>query len=377
MMIDNESWSLAKLFEIFEKKDSIAKPKFQRDKKWTLQPQPEKKNIPNYKDYINFLITNKNSVFPISLGTEFKDGKQTYIVIDGNNRLNSIITFLKNPYLIFPEYYNDLFNFINTSDIDTNIKTQIINTIKELNYRDISNFKRLKLILPSLNIESALFCEIEEKIYDTQKKFLYNDNTNFDKIINLNINIFKDGTYENYSKIFEDINKHSNILSENELLSAILFTTSIKLNNNDLKNKILVKITKFYDEKGKGEELVQYKFEVKDYETKDINAFDFMIGFQNYCNELYPVIHKFDSSGLSVFFKIFKLLYGSISCPKFTETNIVDFIDKMYFACDILNKACLRIFPKNIDGIFNSSCVKINENTFIKKIKWLYYYILS
>ena len=79
MNIENASWTLNQLFL---KKDLITKPKFQRDKKWTLVP--EKKNIPNFKDYINFLISNKNSVFPISLGAEIKDGSEIYIVIDGN-----------------------------------------------------------------------------------------------------------------------------------------------------------------------------------------------------------------------------------------------------------------------------------------------------
>jgi hypothetical protein len=363
MNIENASWTLDALFI---KKDLIAKPKFQRDKKWTLTP--EKKNIPNYKDYINFLISNKNSVFPISLGTEIKDGIIMYIVIDGNNRLNSIITFLENPYLIFSEYYDNLFETINSSEIDKNIKDKIISSIKALSYKQISNFRRLGDILPSIVISSELFRNIEDELINIQKKFIYKDNTCYDNIIKLNINIFTNGTYENYLKIFEDINKHSNILSENELLSAILFTTNIKIRDDELKYKLLTKIKEFYDNKGKGEVLTQFKFDIKEYDIKCINAFDFMIGFQNYCNMLYPVINKFETSGLSLFFKIFKFLYDSVSADKYTDENINNFINKITFACNIVNKAFLKIFPDNINqNLFNSTCVKYNEKELIKK----------
>ena len=61
MTIDNAKWSIEKLFN---NRHIITKPKFQRDKKWT--PLPIKKGkSPNYKDYIEFLIKQQNSVFPI------------------------------------------------------------------------------------------------------------------------------------------------------------------------------------------------------------------------------------------------------------------------------------------------------------------------
>lgn len=362
MNIENSSWPLK---DLFLRKDLITKPKFQRDKRWTLVP--EKKNIPNYKDYINFLISNKNSVFPISLGAEIKDGNQIYIVIDGNNRLNSIITFLANPYSIFSEYYENLFKIVNSSEIETNIKEQIINSIKGLSYNKISNFRRLDDILPSIRISSELFREIENELVSIQTKFLYKDNSSYDNIIKLNINLFKNGTYENYLKIFEDINKYSNVLSENELLSAILFTTSITIKDDDLKRELLKQIKEFYDSKGNGEALMQYTFDIKEFE-KCINAFDFMIGFQNYCNMKYPIINKFETSGLSLFFKMFKYLYGSISSNNYTQQNIDDFIDKINFACSIVHKAIEKIFPNNINQtLFNSSCIKYNDKEIIKK----------
>lgn len=369
MSIENESWTLAKLYDT---RHYITKPKFQRDKTWTVLPK--KTNIPNYYDYIQFLITNKNSVFPISLGTEIKDGEVYYIVIDGNNRLNAIISFLDQPYIIFSEFYETLFNIINTSDAHDTIKHNIINCIKKLNYRSISNFRRLdtllKEFLPTFNdkdISTELFRNVENEFINVQAKLLFNDNSAYDKNIRLNINKFNDGKYEEYSKIFEDINKHSNILSENELLSAILFTTNINIDGirSIDKSEILQQIEIYYNSR-QDEVLTQFVYNANDNINTSINAFDFMIGLQNYYNKKYPVIHKFDSTGLSIFFKIYKYLYDTLDKNSFTRDNIIGFITYMNYACKNLNDAVESIFPKNVNNIFNKAYVKC-ENDIIKK----------
>ena len=355
MSIENTSWSLETLLN---NQSIINKPKFQRDQKWTIEPGNN--NKPNYKDYINFLIDNKNSVFPISLGTEIKDGKEHYIVIDGNNRINAIITFLNKPYVIFPENYNNLINLIKESKIDdTTVKDKYIEIITGLKYTKLSTFRRLSDIteLNGITITNDLFRMIEDELIKIQKKLLFNNNLPFNLNIKLNVNIFKNGSYTEYCKIFEDINKHSNSLSENELLSAILFNTDITINDTKFKNKIIDKIKEFYDNRGKNEVLEQYKMKL-DYEKK-INAFDFIIGFQNYCSETYSVIHNFEPSGLSLFFKLFKYLYGTLHKDKFTIENVNNFIEEISFACNILNLAYNSIFQENIDEtIFNKSAVK-------------------
>ena len=352
MTIENTSWTLENLLN---NRDIINKPKFQRDQKWTIEP---KNNKPNYKDYIIFLIENKNSVIPISLGTEIKNNKENYIVIDGNNRINAIIKFLQNPYCIFPEYYNKVIEFIdNCKYTDDILKEECKNIITNLNYKKISNFTTLNKILVNFVIYGDLHKNIENELCKIQEKMRYKEQEPFNINIKLNINIFKNGTYNEYCKIFEDINKHANTLSENELLSAILFNTNITINDTKFKHILVDKIKKFYDDRGKNEALEKYEMEL-DYEQK-INAFDFIIGFQNYCSEKYTVIHNFESSGLSLFFKLFKYLYSSLNQENFTIENVNKFIEDVNFACDILNSAYNSIFQENIDeNIFNKSAVK-------------------
>jgi len=359
MTIENKSWPMDILYDNYP---NIGKPKFQRDKRWTILPK--KDNIANYKHYIEFLIKNGNSVFPISLGTEIVNNNEAYIVIDGNNRINAIIWFLKKPYDIFPEYYIEMFEFINNSTATPEQQLKYTNEIKTLTYRTISTFRRLNNVIHGYDGPIELFQKLEDELITIQNKLLLDSGKPFDSNTFINVNIFKNGSYEEYSKIFEDINKHSNTLHDNELLSAILSSVNIDIVDHDLKYCILTKISEFYESRGKDEVLDQYKFKMDMNER--INAFDFMVGFQNYCNHKYYVIPTYESSGLSLFFKIFKTLYGTISSSKFTQVIIDEFIEKITFSSEILSEAFNSIFPSNInENLFNKAAVKCNS--FIKK----------
>ena len=356
MIVENTSWTINTLHT---KISIITKPKFQRDKRWLILPHKNKKK-PNYKDYMRFLIKNKNSVFPISLGTEIVNSEEKFIVIDGNNRINALITFLNTPYKLFPEYYEKLFNLLSNYDIDAE---KCIYFFKNLDYKTISCFRRLNDIIPNdikLVIgDSNLFGVVEDALVDIQNNFLIDGKT-YDTNIVLSMNIFKGGSYKQYCKIFEDINKHSSSLSENELLSAILFNTQIYINDSDLQYQISHKIIDFYKNRGCDEVLQHY--EIEDVNDFSINAFDFIVGFQNYCNERYYVIPKFDTSGLSLFFKLFKIIYGDIDSNLFTDENIADFCFKIVFACDILSKSYEKIFPLNInENLFSKNAVSTSK----------------
>jgi hypothetical protein len=363
LSVENTSWTLDKLANNIH---IITKPKFQRDKKWTPLPMNDsKKPKPSYKKYIDFLVSNKNSVFPISLGTEIHDGQEKYIVIDGNNRINAIITFLNNPYSIYPEYYVDVFIMIDNDSISLEEKIIIKTFIRNLTYKSLSTFRRLNNIIPDdVNIPMGLFCKIEDELIQIQTKLLINNADSYATNIALNINIFKNGNYEIYCKIFEEINKYANTLSENELLSAILFNTEIHIEDPELKHQLLTEIHEFYEKRGTDEVLQQYK--ITDVNYFKINAFDFIISLQNYCSKLYYVIPEFESEGLSLLFKLYKIMFKTIEPQSFTPANVNDFCQKILYACDVLDKSYDLIFPKNIDeSLFNSTSVR--KNTLLKK----------
>jgi hypothetical protein len=79
---------------------------------------------------------------------------------------------------------------------------------------------------------------------------------------------------------------------------------------------------------------------------------------QNLSNKKYNFIDKTDADGLSLYFKLYKALYGSYSNNNtFTSENVNDFKDKILYSCDILNQIILSIFTDKINSkLFNTTC---------------------
>ena len=402
MTITNTTWTPAELLERYSK---IKKPKFNRDLVWNIKSidNTTKRKRANFEEFLQFLFKTRNTVSAISLGSYLHNNEEYYLVIDGNNRINAIVAFFTCPYNVFTLYYKELFDYISLipdDKMNMNIKENCKNIIQKLSYRQLSTFNRLDdIISDEIEIERLIMRNIERKIVEIQKTLRFPDNSSYDTHIKLVINEFKNGTNKEYCETFEDINKYSNTLSHNELLAATLFETIITIADQNLKCKIITKIKEYYDNRGNDEVLETYSMEL-DFNMA-ISAYDFMVGFQNYCSDEYKIIEQFSADGTSLFFKIYGYLYGSIEKDKFTEDIIKVFIDKVLFACNIISQAYKTIMPVNInDNLFNKTskndCCKllaknamsilfisviankdkISDNNLIKKVRLVVIYHL-
>ena len=357
MTITNTTWTPAELLERYNK---IKKPKFNRDLVWTIKSTDNttKRKRANFEEFLLFLFKTRNTVSAISLGAYLQNNEEYHVVIDGNNRINAIVSFFTCPYDVFTSYYNELFEYIDNIRDDkmtVNTKEGCKKAIKDLTYRKLSTFNRLDdIISDEIEIDRRIMRDIERKISEIQKKLRFPDDSPYDTHIKLVINEFKNGTNKEYCDTFEDINKYSNTLSHNELLAATLFESTITIADQNLKCKIITKIKEYYDNRGNDEVLDTYVMEL-DF-NMEISAYDFMVGFQNYCSDEYKIIEYFSADGTSLFFKIYGYLYGSIEKDRFTHPNVNDFIDKILFACNIISEAFKTIMPVNInDNLFNKT----------------------
>jgi hypothetical protein len=73
-----------------------------------------------------------------------------------------------------------------------------------------------------------------------------------------------------------------------------------------------------------------------------------MVGFQNYANKKCNFINETDSDGLSLFFKVFKVIYKTSFDVSFTNENINNFIVIMKKAMDMLRSVSNIIFMENL-----------------------------
>jgi hypothetical protein len=344
-VIKNEQWFVKNLTQKI-KNGEIYKPKVQRKKKWDILPKKDK--TPSEKNYIIFLYSKHNSVHAITFGQI--NGK--FSNIDGNNRINAISHFLSEPFALFPEYLSKINIFIDYCFENFEVNNQFKTIIQKMSYNEIITFKYNKY-----------FEEIgEKKLYDEHLKFkrdefeVYfdeiismlkiNNEDRFDHSVKINVNLFEGYSTEELNSLFGEINQYDNKLSEIELLACRLSeVNNFEINNPIIKAEIIICIKEFYMNKNKDEILNCYTF---DENIDKMNAYDFMVGFQNYANKQCKIICETGNDGLSIFFKLYKTLYQGSLDNTFTNENINNFITKIEKSIAILKIVCNDIFMEKL-----------------------------
>ena len=354
-IIKNEQWSVKQLMAKIDNR-SIRKPQFQRKKKWDILPKQN--SSPNEYAYIKFLFDTGNSVHAITFGQESSSKNVFYSNIDGNNRINAIKHFMDRPFEIFSEYLTDLKVFINTLDLQDKDKILLKKIFDELTYNEMMNFN-YKKFFPEKGYkewyDSTLrnfrdeFEPYEEEI---KEKLKVNGSDYFDSTVKINVNLFENYTTDELCKTFEDINKYNSKLTETELLACRLHNScNFTIDYKPFETKLYEYIKTYYRDKSQQEVLECYQLE-----DKNMNAHDFIVAFQNLCNDKYSFIEKTNADGLSLFFKLWKALYHSF-VDTFTTENVNDFIEKICDSCDILQKTINDIFTEQISyRLFNNTC---------------------
>lgn len=369
-MIQNENWYVKNLAAKILNGE-IYKPKYQRKRKWDLTPKKE--NVPSEKRYIEFLFDTYNSVHAITFG---KDGDKLSN-IDGNNRINAIIHFLNEPFVLFPERLSILISFL-SDKINTEVAQEVERIIKKIKYEELMLFKYNKYFIEKgynelyNNHLKQLRDEVEPFFDELINSMKINNKDRFDNDVKINVNLFSGYTTEELAEVFGKINQYNSGLTEQEALASRLFNiTDFSIKDKLLEYQIKQHIKKYYDERINNEILSCYTYN----EDVDImNAYDFMVGFQNYSNSQCSLIHQTDNDGLSLFFKIFKTINKGTFNKTFTTENVNKFIDYIINATNILKKIQTVIFMENLTG--GSSKIFDTANKNLRSLKKNNMYLL-
>lgn len=373
-IIKNENWYVKTLAAKVLNKE-IYKPKYQRKRKWDIFPK--KVNVPSEKKYIEFLYDTYNSVHAITFG---QDGDKLSN-IDGNNRINAIIHFLEEPFILFPEKIDELKNFI-IEKIDNFIAIEVENIIKKMSYDDLMLFRYSKYFINKGYIElynnhlRLIRDDLEPLFDDLIGKMKINNKDRFDNDVKINVNIFIGYTTEELAEVFGKINQYNSGLTEQEALASRLFNLiNFSIQNKVLEYEIKQYLIKYYIDRSNNEILNCYIYN----ETFDLmNAYDFMVGFQYYSNDKCNLILKPDNNdGLSLYFKIYKNIYKGSFDTTFTTENVNNFISYILKVIDILQKLQTSIFMENLVGGTSKIFDTANKKLYSLKKNNLYLIITS
>lgn len=347
------------------------KAEFQRQSYWVKNSNnvKNKKNAPpSYNEYIKYLYKYRNSGDGLTFGVSISDNKVKYIIIDGNNRLNAIMKFIKYPLWVFEfelKPYIDILRKYNIPEED----------IFKINYKQIYDYKRLEKSLPNIykiceNFEYKQVKEIEDAIFNIQEYLIidspYASSSSFLEAVKITITECKNGTRKEYNNKFIEMNKYDGQLTASQMLAGTLYPIPIVLQDNTISSYKLIKyITNYYNLRDEGEILSIDKTIKKDFDN--INAFELFVGIQDLMNEYSNgIILKYsDDNGLALIFKIVKIYSDSKeideNCVK--NINIPKFINILIKISTIISKVFERFTCSADHQLFiKNSDIKLKKN---------------
>ena len=282
-----ENWTLEDLASALQNmhKDNkkIAVPMFQRGKRWKTSQQ---------QTFIDSLIKG----YPV--GTmlfyeTFEEGKQTYILVDGLQRGNSIKMYMNNPTDFFydssisDEFCASVLSIVGANkeeNFDT-IRTMLTSFIKEQ-----KRFKNLQYYKPAKEIADTFNAGADpiESLIDVIAHFFDERQALYDQIALTVIPVIVyHGDESNLPEIFDRINSQGTPLDQYEVYAAAWpVNNRFKVDNSDIIEAAIKKYDSFIED---GFVIHGYDRE-KMRSSKKVNAFEYLFGLSKYLVSRYDIL---------------------------------------------------------------------------------------
>lgn len=282
-----ENWTLeslsAALKDMHKDNKKIAVPMFQRGKRWNGQQQ---------RTFIDSLIKG----FPVGTMLFYEtieDGKQTYILVDGLQRGNSIKKYMTNP----TEFFYDS----NISDDFCQSVLQIVNANVSANYNVVrsiltdfikkqKSFKNLQYYKPAKDIADRFNAGATPigALIDVIAQFFEERQALHDQIASTVIPVIVyHGEEENLPEIFDRINSQGTPLDQYEVYAAAWpVNKRFKVSNTAIVECAIKKYDAFVED---GFVIHGYDRE-KMRSSKEVNAFEYLFGLSKFLVSKYDIL---------------------------------------------------------------------------------------
>lgn len=282
-----ENWTLESLASALQDmhKDNkkIAVPMFQRGKRWGSNQQ---------RTFIDSLIKG----FPVGTMLFYEtieDGKQTYILVDGLQRGNSIKKYMNDP----TEFFYDK----NISDEFCQTVLQVVNANVPDNYGIIrakltsfikaqKTFKNLQYYQPAKEIADYFSSGFEPigELINIMTGFFEERQALYEQIAMTVIPVIVyHGPEENLPEIFDRINSQGTPLDQYEVYAAAWpVNKRFKIKNTDIVEHAIKKYDAFIED---GFSIHGYDRE-KMRTTREVNAFEYLFGLSKYLVSKYDLL---------------------------------------------------------------------------------------
>jgi hypothetical protein len=340
----------------FYKEKSIVKLRMQRKIRWVDFDKSSKKA--NNYDFIKFMLKTKNTVNPLLLLERIVNNRKCMFVIDGNNRINAIISFLSKPLYYLDDYIPKHLPENIAGKLKETSLVQLINEYTTFKKFCQSNgfwpyyVKNINLMMEDDNVD-----EYEIMVGKLQALHVLDTKVPVTKFENMNIDDIKE--------IYEGVNKNGVKLTKQEILAS---TTSLHYYNSYQISKFIdiqSEVKSYYSDT-KGKECLKFESDTYD----ELNLFEVLIAVQTMLSRKHSFVPPVGSLDLDVIFKCYEVL----SNRKFEDYNpyLSNFIDKFEKACDFITELQNTIFNKHIAYKSMEKKLSLKCNNLTVFICWLF-----
>lgn len=372
--IQHTTWTVG-LFLQFLQEGKLKKDKYQRKKKWLIF-RNENKRLASIVEFIDFLKQNGNTINAILLGTsnhtdEKGKARLEHSNIDGNNRMNAMSIFFREPLRIYPEILKNIEKHAKDGrhddgsddgkplaiQTDPEAITTLIGLFKNMTVKDLTNF----------NMRDWFKRKGHEQFF---KEYISENRDSWDDLLKQELNMFDTpwggaGSYldvkieimevtgstdDDLVDLYTKVNEYSTKVSHTDLLCAKMkwkVGHLIDKKYESLKTELVTAIREYYKKKSEGEELDCYQFGDS---CDELSAFDFCVSLQSVmfkkCSCIFPNPNKDDN--ISCFLSLYEHLFGGNDSEHFNEDNINRFISDIYECASMFETIYKDISPPEL-----------------------------
>ena len=302
----------------------IRKPRIQRKKRWSTDQS---------KKYIQFIARLGNTCLPLSVNELQMDGKNIYMLFDGNNRANAILDFYHTPLSLFEDFIPQEFQ-----PIKPHLQSTHLDTLLQKRYTYLKFCEDVHCVP---EVCDKCIEEAWERMMDCL------EHLNFKKI-RVQLNRYDHLTNEEMQHIYESINRGGMPLTEQDLLASSLANQQY----SDLPNDITQAVEAYYEDMNQGERLRMCE------KLTQLNLYEILTGLQWILHQSYGFIPEPNvSKDLDIVFYLWKQIHG------FTQTTkepVDSFIRNVKSACALLHEVLCRMYDPVLNFQEHHKMKKVN-----------------
>lgn len=328
---ESKTFTIEQLYQKYQHGE-LLKPQMQRSACWYFMPSKTEDRTNNY-DFIKFITQAGNLVNPLIMLERIHNNSKKLFMVDGNNRLNAIINFIKFPLKLIG---GDLLSMDFLAEFRHELSK--ISLAELLEYPSLTELCEIKGLLHILEKNSETFPRVD--MIRSYKDTISRLRSMSFMTIEVPITKFEGLSDKQLVELYAGLNRTGVKLTEQDILAST--TSFITYNADEISNYLELReiATKYYNNMNDNEVLAV------DFKIDSLNLFEVITAMKVKLRNEYSFLPSYgnNTQKLEFLFQWYRYLFGEFE----TKINIDEFQKNVFMIFDIVARIVKNMFVKEI-----------------------------